>query len=390
MTFVHIAEERLLESPKQNLGDLVWDVEPDASLQEPVPSHIQELLKLMPRRGLEPVLVSRLFDLYPYRAIERGLLAWDVARGSLLGRNDQTLSNRLSFELAALKRIGASPGGVAVPRDRIGALLEACHPPSSDGGLDDYLALPSLAGLAVLGTSDDQQALVNATLEHATRLASAHLPSLATAFLQILWDRFAVRPALDLMLEIALDYRLLDAVPQVEPRDEWSTRQKAYGLLRAYLLLGDMTEATTLADSLTRIPATATFDVPLFVAKTELALHQDQLDAGTYELLATIAPPESNWRYAVTVRDAVALRTKPEAGPVVVANYISRFGNSVSVWNQAAHYEPTRASLLQCLSRELRYVSHDPEVWRALALFSSNGDAIYAEVQQRLDNQLRV
>jgi len=53
---------------------------------------------------------------------------------------------------------------------------------------------------------------------------------------------------------------------------------------------------------------------------------------------------------------------------------------------RAARFPEVRAQLLRGVSRELRYVSHDPEVWRVLAHFV--GDvAIEAEVQRRLTSQ---
>lgn len=393
MSFTQLADECLLPSAKRHVVELQWNVEADGSLQRPPPSNVAGMFRMMPRRGLQPALVTRLLDEYPNRPLERALIAWDIARGSLLGRSDAQLLARLATELEPLKEIGAT-SVVAIPRDRIATLIDAARPSSKAGLLDGYLAMPSLAALVAmtraLRSLDDKPAFVAVTLDHAKLLSLAHLPTLALAFLQILWDRFALQPALDLMIEVALDSRQLDAVPQLEPHDERSAQQKAYGLLRAYLALRDIAAASTLNESLSRIPATRdSSDPALIVAKAELALLENkQIDPATIELVSAIAPPSSDWRYAVQVRESLGLLNKPHGAAVAIASYISRFGNNAEMWSRVAQHRPARNDLLKRLSREVRYVSHDPEVWRALAVVLPDGDSMYAEVQQRLDAQL--
>lgn len=394
MSFAQLADERLLESVKANVGDLQWNVEADGALRRPPPANVLGILALMPRRGLQPALVSRLLDEYPDRPLERALLAWDIAQRSLLGRNDAELAARVAADLAPLKEIGASEPGAAIPRERITTLIEALRASAHEGSVQQYATLPSLAALVAMTSAytklDSKPALIALTLEHVRRLSFAHLPSLALAFLQILWERFAVQPALDLMIEIALDFQQLDAVPEIQSVDDRSMQRKAYGLLRAHLAMHDVDAAVTLNDSLSRIPATRdSIDPSLLLARTEVALLANQPpDDTSIELVNAIAPPESGWRYAVQVRDSLTLRTKPETAPFIVASFISRFGNSAEMWRRAAQHQPARSSLLKRLSREIRYVSHDPEVWRGLASFTSDGEAIYAEVDQRLRSQL--
>jgi hypothetical protein len=395
MTFSGLAVERRLSSVSPYLGELQWNVDADGALQRPAPRNVQGILRLLPRRALEPALVNSLFNEYPHRTLERALIAWDVARSTLLGVNDGQLMARLANELTTLKEIGVGADGAAISRERIAELVEAARPPNHEKVLDDYLALPSLGALVAIAsafhTLDDKPALAAVTLDHVRLLADAHLPSLALAFLQILWDRFRLHWALDLMIDIAVDYEQLDAVPQIDPHDDRSARQKAYGLLRAHLAMRDIDAASALEDSLLRIPAIRhSTDPSLLLTKVELALLANkQIDLATVEAVNAMVPSESEWRFAVQVRDSITLlRTKPHSAAVVLAGYIARFGNRFEMWSRAAQHRPARGDLLKRLSRELRYLSHDPEAWRALALFTSDSDEIYVEIEQRLQSQL--
>jgi hypothetical protein len=393
MSFAQLADERLLESAKAHVGELQWNVEADGALRRATPSSVTAILSLMPRRGLQPAIITRLLDEYPPHPIERALIAWDVAHATLLGRNDADLAARLTTELAALKQIRSGGQGAAIPRDRIAALIEALRFPGHERLVDEYATLPNLGGLVAMTRAyrslDSKPALVAVTLDHVRRLSFAHLPSLALAFAQILWDRFAVHAALDLMIEIALDFQQLDAVPEIEPRDDRQMQRKAYGLLRAHLAMHNIDAAVTVNDSLMRVPATRdSTDPSLLLARIEVALLANQrIDDVASDFVNAMAPAESGWRYAVQVRDSVTLRMRPETAPFIVASFVSRFGNSAEMWRRATRYLPARNSLLKRLSREIRYVSHDPEVWRALASFTTAGAAIETEVQQRLHAQ---
>lgn len=395
MSFDEIAQQRLLSSVKSALGELEWDVDADVYLRIPVPDEVEGILGLMERRGLEPGLVNSLLDRFPARPYERALVAWDVARGSLLGTKDGELAQRLSRELAPLKLFGATTT-VAIDRDRVAALIETARVPGNPSSLmDDFATTPSLAALvaltAVRKELDDNDAFVESVVAHASRLALAHLPSLALAFLQILWTRFAVQSALELLVEIALDHDLTDAIPVMPEEDEGTLQRHAYIALRTKLADYDVVNASVALDLLSEIPAiNNSRDPSLLLAKAELVLLKNkQLDDASVRLINSIAPPESGWRYAAYVRDAFAMQTAPHLAAPLVEGYIPKFGNNVRLWRRAGRHESARSELLRLLSREVRYVSHEPEVWRAVGFFASDANPIKDEVQRRLKSQLR-
>jgi hypothetical protein len=396
MSFDAIAKRRLLSSVEPGLGALRWDVEGDVYLRIPAPDDVEGILELMVRRGLEPALVKRLLELFPARPVERALIAWDVARGSLLGPEDGELAQRLSRELAAIRGLGPVATAPAIPRDRVSGLIEAVRVPGDPPSLmDDFAATPSLAALvtltAIRDRLDDEDGFVTAVIAHASRLALAHLPSLALAFLQILWDRLAVQSARVLLEELALDHELVDAIPVMPEEDDLSVQRQAYVGVRAKLATYDVVHASVVLAVLGEIPAVRTSrDPSLLLAKAELAaLKNQRLDDASVQLIESIAPPDSGWRYAAYVRDAVILQRAPHLAASLVEGWIPRFGNSVRLWRRAGRHAAARAELLELLSREVRYVSHEPEVWRALSYFAEDGHALDDEVQRRLTSQLQ-
>src|SRR4051812_22383144 len=174
MSFTEIADQRSLSSVRNLLGDLTWDVEADGyqRMRLPPTVDITTLLRVLLRRGLEPALTAKLLDLFAARPIERALVAWDIAMGSLLGAGDAALAARLPRDIAPLKAIGA--GGVAVPRDKVPALIEAVTA-AGDHPLPDGNQAPSLASAAALTATD--KAGIEAVLAFVSELDRAHLPS---------------------------------------------------------------------------------------------------------------------------------------------------------------------------------------------------------------------
>jgi hypothetical protein len=395
MSFTQIADGLLLSSAKVHLTELQWDVEADGYLRIPFSSlGIDEILRLLPRRGLQPKLVLRLLEQFSERPLERALIAWDVARGALLGADDGDLAQRLFSDLAALKPLGATTKA-AVPRDRVATLVEAARPSNALAAIpDDFANVPSLTVLAGLASSrenlDGIEAVVEATIAHAKRLSLAHLPSLALAFMQVLWDRFAVMKALDLLVEVGLDYGLLESIPAMAEQDEVSLRRQAYVAVRAKLAAYDVIDAGAMLDLFESLPALrGASDPRLTISRAELELLKNkQFEAASLQRVEALAPPDSDWRYGAYVRDAVKMQNASYLAASLVEGHIPSFGNNVRLWRRAGRHADARAALLALLSRELRYVSHDPEVWRALAFFGNDRATIEAEVEERLQSQL--
>lgn len=396
MSFQDIADQRLLSSVKDALGELEWDVEMDSYLSIEVPAHLEGILTLMIRRGLEPALVMALFNVFRARPLERALLAWDVLNGALLGAEDRELGQQMFKELGPLKQLGATRTA-AVPRDRVTALIDAARPGQDVDPvplLDDFLGTPSLAALVALTsirkTLADDDPFVEATIAHAKKLALAHLPSLAIGFMQILWDRFHVDSALHLMVELALDHDLLDSLPEMTTDDEHTLARRAYVAVRSRLNTYDVLEATmelAAAEEFAAVKNSA--DPSLILARAELALLTNKrFDESAIQLINAIAPPDSGWRYAVRIRESMIIATKPHLAAGAVQAFIPKFGNDVRLWRRAGRHAEARTRLLKMLSRELRYVSHEPEVWRAVGFFSKDAGPIKTEIQQRLRTQL--
>jgi hypothetical protein len=385
MSFAEIANRRHLRSVADHLGELTWDVDPDGyqRLKVGAEADVDIQLRLLLRRGLEPALANHLLDRFANRPLERALIAWDIAAGSLLGPDDAALAQRVRAELAPLKQLGAS-ASAAVPRDRVGALIEAAvaagEQPMSEGSAPQ----PSLAGVA--GDTAD----IEAALAFSEKLALAHLPSLALAYAQIVWARHALPAALDRIVEIALDYERYDSVPMMSEQDDRSLQRQTYFGMRVALAQLDPTSAASVLAQMSKHAAVArSTDPALNAARAELDLQSDKpVDTSTIAALEAIAPAGSSWRYGSRVRDEIQIQVAPDNAAIVVDGFVSSFGNDMRVWAQAGYHPQARADLLALVSREVRYQSHDPDAWRALAIFVDDGSPIEVELQERSATQL--
>ena len=372
MSFDEIANQRLLHSVAGQLGELTWDVEPDGyqRLKVPPSAPVDALLRLLLRRGLEPALASMLLERFADRPLERALIAWDVAAGALLGGDEV---DRLRNDLAPLKQLGTS-ASVAVPRDRVAALIEAAA-----GGPTG--PQPTLAAVATSSANDTAD--IEAALAFADRLALAHLPSLALAFTQILWARHAVPAALDRLVEIALDYERFDSIPVLPAEDDRSVQRQIYFGMRVALAQLD----TDSAAQMSKHPSIAgTSEPTVIAARAELDVLTDTPIA--VAVLEPIAPYSSTWRYGSRVRDQIRIQIAPQDAAITVNGFVGSFGHDMRLWAQAGLHPELRAELLALLSREVRYQSHDPDVWRAFAVFLDDGLPIELELQQRSAAQL--
>jgi len=334
MSFADLANRRALRSVAAHLGELTWDVEPDGyqRLKVPPTADVDTLLRLLVRRGLEPALANMLLDQFANRPLERALIAWDIAAGTLLDRDDAALAARLHTELAPLKKIGATHS-VAVPRDRVKQLIEAAAA-EREG---------SLASVVALSTSNTAD--IDAALAFAERLALAHLPSLALAHAQILWTRHALPAALDRILEIVLDYERYDSMPPMAEEDDRSLQRQTYFGMRVALAQLDTENAARILLQMSKHAAVSTSPDPALAAVgTELILLTDKpVDSVNVATLESIAPAGSTWRYGSRVRDEIRIQIAPQNAATIVDGFVSSFGNDMRVWAQAGYHEEVRA-----------------------------------------------
>ncbi len=389
MSFSEIADQRLLSSVASHLGELTWDVDPDGyqRLRVPPTADVDPLLRLLLRRGLEPALASVLLDRFESRPVERALIAWDVAAGALLGTDDAAVAQRLRSSLTPLKPISTSPS-VAVPRDRVDALIASVVALGDRAMPEGSATLPSLASVTALTASDT--AGIDAALAAADRLAFAHLPSLALAYAQILWTRLALPQALDRLIEIGLDFERFDSIPQMTEQDGRSMERQTYFGVRVALAQLDTASAASILDQMSKHPAVASSSDPaLAIAKIELDLLRDKpVEYGSIERIEALAPNIATWRYASRVICEIRIQQAPDSAAIWVDGFLTSFGNDMRVWAQAGFHSQVRAELLALVSREIRYQSFDPEAWRALAVFVDDGAPIEVALQERSMAQL--
>ncbi len=389
MSFSEIADQRLLSSLRFHLGELTWDVEADGyqRLRVPPTADVDALLRLLLRRGLDPALASLLLDRFESRPLERALIAWDIAAGSLLGRENSALAQRLASDLAPLKQLGTSPA-VAISRDRVGALIEAAIAGGDRQMPEGVAPQPSLASVASSSAGDS--AGIDAALAFSERLALAHRPSRAHAVAQILWTRHALPAALDRIVEIALDYERFDSMPMMTDKDDRSIQRQTYFAMRVSLAQLDTASAASILAQMSKHPAVVgSSDPALAAARAELDLQSDKaVDASSVAALEKIAPFGSTWRYGSRVRDQIRIQCVPQDAAIVVDGFLGSFGNDMRVWAQAGYHPQARTDLLALVSREVRYGSHDPDAWRALATFLDDGSPIELELQERSAAQL--
>ena len=396
--FLDLAELRNITTANAQLADgtLDWDVDPDGyqRMRLPAKCPIEGVFRLMMRRGLEPTLVTALLAVYPARPIERALIAYDALGGPLLGNDDGELAAQLLVELVPIK--GFATELAAVPQGAIAQLIEAVRgagiagdeqAPDAEG--NDAAPLPSLAA-ACEGVADD--AARDALFAHVRVLARARLGSLALAFLQILVDRYQLASAHELLVEIALDHDALAAVPlPAVERDARSARLQAYMVIRACLIGFDLAAADRFIAELDAHPEVADpSDARFALVKAQLAVMRgERLDAAAADQIKAISDADPKWRFAQAVTDGVTIADWPELAASRVESYLMTFSNDTRMWGQALLRDDAEArpALAKLLSRELRYASHDPEVWRALSLFSGNTE-IADEVDRRLAAQI--
>lgn len=396
MSFADVAKERGMPSAATLLGELTWDVEPNAAqrLGANVDRNtgLPDLLEFLTRLSLVPAIVNTLLDELDAQPMERALIAYDVAARSLLGTNDAALLERIKQELAPLRALGPL-APVAIPRERVDTLINAVRPPdgmvSSDFKTDRSLA--ALVRITAIRQSldEDETTLV---LDHAKAFGNAHLPSLAIAFLQILWKAFKAPRTLELMVELALDHDMLHALPDEAPAEADATmRMQTYLIMRSQLAQFNTGAARSAFEAVQaqraiRDPA----DPKVLVAAAELEVldHKrvpDQLEA----IVNKAGDAMLGWRYAARVADGARMRAQPSMTVDLVDGFVMSFGNDPYIWAYAGADDAMRPDLLPLLSREVRYASHEPHVWRALSIYlGDEGLSIAMELDLRMAAQL--
>jgi hypothetical protein len=378
-SFLELAQQRKLSSVVNELAPLTWDVDADGyqRLKVPRTADVTPLLRLALRRGVDPTIAAALLARFETRPLERALIAWDVAAGTLLSDDDESLVQQLRACVAPLKALGPLAAS-AVPRDRVAGLIAAVTAAGEVPLAGSEESMPGLAAISTLSATDT--AGIDAALALSRKLALAHLPSLSLAIAQVLWERLQLPEALDRLVETGLDFERFDSIPPL------TGAPQVYAATRLALsqLSLDVAEAV--------LAQQGDLQDPRFtLVRAELQVLADEpLSPQTIDAVQALAPIDSTWRYAARVRTQLEVQRAPVEAVYEVENFQSWFGNDVRVWAQAGLVmdDGVRAALLRLVSREVRYSAYDPEAWRALLCFADEGMPIEVELQQRVAAQL--
>jgi hypothetical protein len=123
-------------------------------------------------------------------------------------------------------------------------------------------------------------------------------------------------------------------------------------------------------------------------AESEVLDHKrvpDQLEA----IVNKAGDAMLGWRYAARVADGARMRAQPSMTVDLVDGFVMRFGNDSYIWAYAGADDAMRPDLLPLLSREVRYASHEPHVWRALSIYlGDEGLTIATELDRLMAAQL--
>lgn len=347
------------------------------------------LLQQMARRGHDPALVRALWRWLDGRPLERALVAVDVAARSLV---DDALGTELGAAAATL--------GALVTRGEPGVDLNA-HPGATlvdrfarDPALDaqptaDLLALSydfHLGAIDALARRRDpilRQPATHESLRAFGRLLHlAHLPTLASVYLDVVSRPLGYRAAALDLCEALFDARVPAKIPgdAIRPGDLRAGELEdtaEYLVYRMNLALADPRSVYALArDNQTRrdLRLGAPRD-RLAVVLAHLALVAGDRAQRTLERVAAAVARDKTWRYAAHVHAVAAAAERPPESnePLeLVHDFVTGFGVDAALFREVAAVvppsAPLRAGLVTLAAREAATLPHEREAWRALVL----------------------
>jgi hypothetical protein len=162
---------------------------------------------------------------------------------------------------------------------------------------------------------------------------------------------------------------------------------QGYVLVRVHLAQFNTVAARQVLDALPAIRDSR--DPRLAVARCQLDLLERRPIADD---IASIVEHRGDydlgWRYASRVRDARLMQQRPSIAVDLADVFLATFGNDPYLWAHARGIDGIRPQLLPLLSRELRFASHDPHIWRAVSIFVDDGLPIGEELDLRMRDQL--
>ncbi len=356
---------------------------------DPAAPELTELLNQLTRRGLDLRLVGSLLDHFAGRPLEQGLIAWDVLAQTIFptdrDEDQEALFSRLHDALAEVRAHLGSPLELGLPLGKQSAatLLAAQHrePARLVAGMKD-LDLASVAH-ALLAEGKTQTiarspALAGAVSGLGKLLARAHLPTLASLYLDLAVRDLDHRPSALLLYEVMFDAgagarlggELLRKgdVPAEEVDDLFE-----YILYRAKINDGDTLNALAVFKT-NRLQRGKSHSPRLAAVQVDLAARiRDDLPPTDSLDEACLANElwHYGWRQRVTLRTFDPSLSEESLRPLeLIGEFIARFGNDFRCWYDALLATPGAApwKLAACgaLGREVQTLPHEVGAWKAL------------------------
>ena len=357
-------------------------------------SDLPGLLVQLARRGLDPRLVPSLLGHFEGRPLEKGLVAWDVLCGSLWPADEDDVFDELREAAEAIDEVSGSPQATCVDFNQhtSTALLErhalaAVKDPLEEAKRNGLGAIEKLrqqggkASDTVTGLAFRQGLTSLGQL-----LAQAHLPSLATLYLDYVVRVLGHGAAVPLLCEVMLDERASDRIPSDlikqsdQPPEEWADFLE-YLLYRSYDASGNSVKAYGVLET-NRKNRGATPPTDRFVVVQSLLAPEFDDPVPPFARLDGIAQRHELWARAWGARMTAAAQDAPRDSlhPLAVAeDYVRRFGHHWPSWYHAFRVTtrvhgggvPWKIAACASVGQEVLTLPHDPHAWKALVLLTA-------------------
>jgi hypothetical protein len=394
---IALARERGLNATLLDEEDWPEPAPPDAPLGEALARDPTAALVEARRRGLEPHLVQALWSLFENRPVELGLFAWDVLSGSLLPAKETEALARFRAAARAVREVLPAPGETFSSTKNVAAgdlvrrvALPAFQKLSSDEmeRAAQFCALGSIEANQIM-SREHGRPLVKELLAGAHKFARflglAHLPTLATFYLDYLVRRCEVETALADFVEALADAGTsidIDRETILQKGGAEELELANYMIGRAWIRRGIQ---ESFNDGVRKGPGKLDYKSrpPSEIAKTHAASHlvvahsfleEDELPV-PIEVVNEIVKLNPGWRYAARVRLALLAHLAPASSDLPLQafdQFLAAFGNDLGTWKDLDSYAPSDARWRQALYargvREATTLTHDRAAWESLGI----------------------
>jgi hypothetical protein len=365
-----------------------------------------DLIGQLIRRGLDPVIIRALMPLLEKHPLERALIAWDVLGASLFALDDPFVEELRSYARplkAALPAAGVrtldlnQTNSVQLVKrySGMGELGEA-HVVELLGAAYEH----KLAAFGELqrrgdtfGGERDVQISLHA-LGHVLHLA--HLPSLASVYLDYLSRALGYRAAAFDLCETLLDAEApthipIDAILPGDVPDEVLQDATEYVVYRRHIGMGHIPQAREIfeANLAQRSPRRPPLHLRMTVVRAYLATMTDNPAVLSVQQLSRICEADDVWRFGARVRVAAAAAQAGSGArepAQLLHDFIGAFGNDRRCWHEALVSAPTNAiwkrDSARILGREAQHLPHERAVWEVMSMFMTDPGTIQQIVDE--------